>query len=313
MLDPTDFTSADALLALEKRAAESITSGLRQTLAVITRTLLRLWPGDDAPLGERLAVLQAVPLERLLDASKSLDTRIREFEEEASSHGIETALAQVALAGVNIERPKDLVLPEVEDTAQQALTEQVRKARVVLATARTLQQAQVGMGVAQYGITRVESIARAQVNSAANSGSDRVANSESGLVSIWRAERNACVHCLAYSGKVDTGKGYASATYGKKPLQSGRIKRPPLHPNCRCDQIVTTQENQNALSTAMRREADRSILRGFSLESESNSVRIDAAKRLLNRGVKAPQSVKTYAERAIRKGEFGRGRSLPPL
>jgi hypothetical protein len=55
---------------------------------------------------------------------------------------------------------------------------------------------------------------------------------------------------------------------------------------------------------ALRREADRSVLRGFSLESESMKTRIDAADRLVSRGVDAPKSVIAYARRSIKVGVF---------
>ena len=76
--------------------------------------------------------------------------------------------------------------------------------------------------------------------------------------------------------------------------------------NCRC---TIEPLNDQSYADALRREADRSVLRGFSLESESMRVRVDAAERLLAQGVDAPKSVKAYAARAIKAGEFGtRGR-----
>ncbi len=51
------------------------------------------------------------------------------------------------------------------------------------------------------------------------------------------------------------------------------------------------------------------MLRGFSLESESMGVRIDAASRLLEQGVDAPKSVLAYAARYVKAGKFpDRGR-----
>jgi hypothetical protein len=45
-------------------------------------------------------------------------------------------------------------------------------------------------------------------------------------------------------------------------------------------------------------------LRGFSLESESMKTRVDAADRLVKRGVEAPKSVVAFARRAVKAGEF---------
>lgn len=140
------------------------------------------------------------------------------------------------------------------------------------------------------------------VNRGGNAGVLRVA-SVARLPVVWVAETDACVHCLAYSGQVaEPGQKFPGGlTYGRKSYHPDALPTPPLHPNCRC-----TLEPLNDISYAegLRREADRSVLRGFSLESESMSARVDAAQRLLERGVDAPKSVKAFAERAVREGKF---------
>ena len=140
------------------------------------------------------------------------------------------------------------------------------------------------------------------VNRGGNEGSTAVADAAE-LPTVWVAETNACVHCLAYSGRVaDPGKAFPGGlTYGRKSYYPDAIKTPPRHPRCRCtvEPLVAPE-----YATALRREADRSVLRGFSLESESMSVRIDAAERLLERGVDAPKSVIAFSRRAVRAGSF---------
>ncbi|MEC3974744.1 hypothetical protein [Amycolatopsis sp. H20-H5] len=75
------------------------------------------------------------------------------------------------------------------------------------------------------------------------------------------------------------------------------------------------------LPAALRREAERSILNGYALPSESESVRVQAADKLLARigqqknapapsGWRVPASVKKRAERALTKGTFTT-RSVP--
>lgn len=140
------------------------------------------------------------------------------------------------------------------------------------------------------------------VNSAGNAGSTAVADAAN-LPTVWVAETNACVECLAYSGRVaKPGKTFPGGlTYGAKSYNPEPIAYPPRHPRCRC----TVEPLRSAeYADALRREADRSVLRGFSLESESMKTRIDAADRLLARGVDAPQSVQAYARRSIKAGEF---------
>ncbi|MFB9924867.1 hypothetical protein ACFORO_25865 [Amycolatopsis halotolerans] len=71
------------------------------------------------------------------------------------------------------------------------------------------------------------------------------------------------------------------------------------------------------LPSALRREAERSVLRGDALPSESENVRLQAADRLLARigsaknsrspsGWRVPASVKQRAERAVKRGAFTR-------
>lgn len=123
------------------------------------------------------------------------------------------------------------------------------------------------------------------------------------LPTVWMAETNACAECLAYSGEVaKPGEAFPGGlTYGRKSYNPNPVTEPPRHRNCRCEvePLVSTE-----FADALKREADRSILRGFSLPSESMASRVDAADRLLDRGVDAPKSVKAYAKAAVKRGEF---------
>lgn len=154
---------------------------------------------------------------------------------------------------------------------------------------------------------RVSRAVTTAVNGAGNEGARAVATAAK-LPTVWVAETNACVHCLAYSGRVapSGGKFPGGLTYGAKSYWPNPLKHPPLHPHCRCSiEPLVADEYADAL----RREADRSVLRGFSLESESMGTRVDAAARLLERGVEAPASVLRFARRAVKAGEFAeRGR-----
>lgn len=144
------------------------------------------------------------------------------------------------------------------------------------------------------------------INMSGNEGSTAVADA-AGLATVWVAETNGCVRCLKYSGLVaQPGKTFPGGlTYGK-PVAGPPLKYPPLHPHCRC---TVEPLRSRDYATALRREADRSVLRGFSLESESMGVRVDAADRLLKTSPNAPKSVVSYAVSAVKKGKFAtRGR-----
>lgn len=136
-----------------------------------------------------------------------------------------------------------------------------------------------------------------------------------------------CVHCAAYIGHyVRPGDSFpTNLTFGDKPLtpwpDPDRLDGPPLHPNCRCRLIawlgpVATHpvdtaiynrpalQDQVDLAAAMRREAKRAVLRGWSLPSESESVRLRAADRLLRRGAGLPKSVEARARKAVQAKRF---------
>lgn len=126
--------------------------------------------------------------------------------------------------------------------------------------------------------------------------------------SLWVSEVNACVHCLAYSGMiVPPGEKFPGGlTFGRRSYHPEPLIGPPLHPYCRCHLEGGLSPEYAA---ALRRESIRSVLRGYSLQSESMKTRIDAAARLLDSGVSAPVSVKKFAAAAVKRGSFAtRGR-----
>ncbi len=174
-----------------------------------------------------------------------------------------------------------------------------------VATARKL--ARVGQDAAAFASassakTRLQRAVTTLTNGAANAGSTAVADA-AGVPTVWVAETNACVTCLAYSGRVaKPGKLFpAGLSYGPRSTVAAPVEYPPAHPNCRC---TVEPLNSQEYADALRREADRSVLRGFSLSSESMKTRIEAAERLLRTDVDAPKSVIAYAQRAVRAGRF---------
>lgn len=139
------------------------------------------------------------------------------------------------------------------------------------------------------------------INRASNDGVENTAKTL-GKPMVWESERNACVHCLAYSGQVSVSGSFPPGlTFGKKPLRTDGPPRCPLHPRCRCRLRVL---NDPSYAEALRRESIRSVLRGYSLPSESMTARVEAAQRLLDGGVSAPKSVQADARRAIKAGKF---------
>lgn len=135
---------------------------------------------------------------------------------------------------------------------------------------------------------------------------------------LWVAERDACVRCSAYAGRlVKTGEKFPGGL-SWDPNQRDKNApdvRPPLHPHCRCRLVpwnpAWAKEGEVSLPEAVSREAQRSVARGFSLPSESNASRIRALKELLKGSPDLPKTVLERARRDLNRGEFARGRSVP--
>lgn len=142
--------------------------------------------------------------------------------------------------------------------------------------------------------------------------SKHVAAEELGLALVWVAERNACLNCLAYSGRVVAARGLfpAGLSYGDHPLKPyGPLVGPPLHPNCRC-QLDTTTLRPGELDIGLAREAARSVARGLT-DFASTPARFRAVDRLVSRtpgipdgAALLPRSVVDRARRNLRDGQF---------
>lgn len=217
-------------------------------------------------------------------------------------------LAAAASAAFDLGVASTGIRTERAGTLPKAIVAEIRRVeRAILAdvaNAKKLARA----GVDDATVVASVSAARNRVTAATTSlvnraGNEGVRAAAASAPVVWVAETNACVTCLAYSGETAApGKLFAAGrTYGKRSTVTEPLATPPAHPHCRCTLEVL---NDPSYATTLRREADRSVLRGFSLESESMATRIDAADRLLQRDPVAPASVKTYARRAVRAGEF---------
>jgi hypothetical protein len=125
---------------------------------------------------------------------------------------------------------------------------------------------------------------------------------------VWVAERDACLHCLAYQGHVVApGRPFLPGlTYADKSLnQIGPLLGPPLHPHCRC-QLELTELETGSIDPGLAREAARSVARGLT-DHASEPARFRAADRLVKGAIGAsllPKSVLDRARRNLRDGAF---------
>lgn len=166
------------------------------------------------------------------------------------------------------------------------------------------------IGTVRRARAAVDSAVRWLVGQAANDGSEAMVK-DLGADKLWIAERDSCVHCAAYSGHVvGADKDFPGGlTFDVKSPWPDPLRTPPLHPRCRCRSVPWMGEwdgNTSGvdLPEALQREAERSILRGWATETESNAARMRAARKLLEQGTDLPKSVRDEARRRLRAGEF---------
>lgn len=124
---------------------------------------------------------------------------------------------------------------------------------------------------------------------------------------IWVSERDACVRCLAYNGHtVAEGEDFPGGhTFG--PEWPSVTEQPDLsgpgadmHPHCRCELQLIHAGDVERTADALKREALRSVAKGWARESEGDSVRVAAAKRLLASPAVLPKSVLAETRRRLK-------------
>lgn len=256
--------------------------------------------------------LQAVDALRRMLATESPALRAAVLKLTAPAIGRDLAAAIGSAWNIGIRDASGLVAkaPAVEALPPKPLVAAARAGERFIsdeiAKARKLAKAGADLDTVMAPVNAARARLRADVSTlvtaAGNAGSTAVADA-AGLATVWIAETNACVECLAYSGVIaKPGRDFPGGlTYGAKSYNPTPIAYPPRHPNCRC---TVEPLRDKSFATALRREADRSVLRGFSLESESMKTRIDAADRLVAKDPNAPASVIAYARRAVKAGKF---------
>lgn len=177
--------------------------------------------------------------------------------------------------------------------------------------------AQTGIGIARSATSAIRTHITTIVGEAVNEAT-QAAIDHTGAKKLWVAERDACVNCAAYAGLTVAADAQFPAGLSWDPNQRGRrtepLDAPPLHPNCRCRVVAWNdawaQEGAVSMPDAVRREARRSIARGWSLPTESGAARIRAARELLRTGSGLPKSVEEFARLAVAAGRF-QDRTVP--
>ena len=303
--------SIDTLLEIEQLTASRAVVPIKKPFAKVLALLVALWPGDDATDIEKRHAVSLLNTEAFMNTLPEVERAILKGATEALSQGIDAGMTQVGLKGMSFKRELPIHLDMVVRATQRVMRKRVDTGTALLQQATTLLEAQAALAVANPA-PAISAQARWLTNRASNEGLLMVAEASQDVVAVWVAERDGCVHCLAYQGHKRGRNGYpAGLTFGKKALHTKPVPMPPLHPNCRCTQLLLDVTIAQPVIEGLLREAQRSILRGWSVESESQNVRIDAARRLLAKNSRMPKSVQAYARSAIKSGKFKRGRVFP--
>lgn len=320
---------AQQLLAIEQAAVAAASVRLIATLAMLRRQatgsgLLAATRQDEQRVARRLADELEAYVEPLLTPGQLLQSVTAPLERAVDLAEVFTLGAANPFVPVPPRPPKvDPTVRAAVVSAERSALLQIRRAGSALRLATSPMDVQTALRTADLAVQSVATGAEFAINTAANAVPVRLAT-RLGQKLVWVAERDGCVVCLALSGDViDPNEGEAFdefATFDTRPAPpvwppGMPLLRPPRHPHCRC----MVQVWDGALvggfyswPTRLKHEALRSVLKGWSLPSESNAARLRAAERILRdgRAGEMPKSVRAEGEHAIAARKF-RSRAVP--
>lgn len=328
-----------AMEAFETAAVALLAGGVAAAVAslvvwVPTEYARLFGPGREAQTGLRFQSFTRQVQSRLRQVHPPRAREVLGKVSDARSLGVRQGLAEAgvpdAAVAVLLDQAPNAAVQEAVDAAIQHVEEKVRQAQVLTGhiDSGTLSDVQAAVAPAQHASTSLErdliSLLHASLNDGLSAAIDHLAGRK-----LWIAERDACTTCLALSGQLADDNGHFdwTLTFGVKayPVKAYNdagqlveidLSRPPRHPRCRCR--ITwwygdLEPGPHDFPTALRREAERSILNGYALPTEPTSTRIHAAERLLGlvgtssrspSGWAVPASVRQRASDALRKGRF---------
>lgn len=339
--------SADELLALVQQKQIDAIKGIEDE-AVRKATQKRFAMLDDAVAkatldwtaefgsasapgaGDALSKMIADALKSATGAMSGLESAAFSALSDAVGASVEAALAQGAafVEGATGKAAKESVkapaidLSEEKAALKAALSDGEKGIKGLLKRTIVerlgLRGLLAGITQARNAVNRAKATISVGVNRNVAATMQATASANKARQEVWIAERDACVRCTAYAGRVvDKGEDWPGGlSWDPKSEDPGADGvRPPLHPNCRCRPVPWDESwkrpGEVSLPEAVKREAERSIARGFSLPGESNASRVRALKELLKTNPDLPKTVVAAARKAAAKGEFPKGRSVP--
>lgn len=299
---------ADEMLALEESAATAASSEVRSRLNELARDVTTQWI---VVVGSLTAVATAAQLAALLPRFLKFLNRVppdrSDYLRRAARQGLLMGMRHGAaqLGEKKLETPVPHLPPVVEriiELSPLRVVDAVTKASREIQTAQSFPELAQALKTAQQAVHRIEADTRWVVNRSAAEGVTAVADHH-GTLLVWRAERDACLRCLAYAGSIRGLSGFDPVEIFDNKAH-GTIENPPEHPNCRCQIVAWNGVDSGGLGeplpAALAREARRTVVKGWALPTESQTARRRAADQLLTRGARLPKTVESRARSAVR-------------
>ncbi|MCI3246316.1 hypothetical protein [Streptomyces spinosisporus] len=292
---------------------------IRRTLAAWTRAFggpnQPSTPGD---MLRRIVAAARAAVRRLIDdlAGRAPDVLAGGLG-SAIAMGVRQGTAFVQAASGSLRRPPPVprvgrVLRNEARRIRDVIAERRGRAVFLLHPDRVSRWSHLlaGLGAARAVVPAIRAHIAWVINTAVHEGLDAVVRATAPL-RVWVSEADACVRCLAYTGRVvkadEPFPGGLSWDPRQRRARAAAVEGPPLHSHCRCrvvpwDDAWTTSGIPFPL--ALQRETHRSIGYGRARPSESRAARLRAARELLRTVDDLLPAVDATARTAIRTGRF---------
>jgi hypothetical protein len=316
----------DEVIDLEERVARQAIGGTDRSFEELIRRTLTAWTRAFGGPGH--AALSDDVLRRLLAAARAAAVRILDQLADrapgaladglrpAVSMGVRQGAAFVRAASGRRRRPPRVptvgrVLRNEARRIRDLVTERRDRALFLLHPDRVSRWSHLlaGLGAARAALPAVRAHIAWVINTAVHQGLDAVVRATA-PERVWVSEADACVRCLAYTGRTATPGEPFPGGLSWDPRQRRRtegVDGPPLHAHCRCRTVPwddTWTTSGPSFPEALRREAERSIGYGRARPSESRTVRLRAARELLRTVDDLLPAVETTARTAVKTGRF---------
>ncbi|MER5715724.1 hypothetical protein [Streptomyces sp. NPDC002132] len=317
----------DEVVDLENQLAGRALFGSDRAFEELIRRTLTAWttafggPGQAAVPGgllRRILAVAQASVRRLLDA---IADRTPGILEDGLGPAIALGVSQGSafVRAASGRRRREPRVPAVG----QLLREEARRVRDLVVERRDralhlLHEDRVsrwshllaGLGAARAVLPAVRAHIAWVINTAVHEGLDAVVRATAPL-RVWVSEADACVRCLAYTGRVVQADqpfpGGLSWDPRQRRARAEAVDGPPLHAHCRCRTVPWNDSwttDGVPFPEALRREAERSIGYGRARPSESRAVRLRAARELLRTVDDLLPAIEAQARTALRTGRF---------